>query len=644
MNREQRVVNFIKQNPYVTLNDIKNHEKVSERTARQIIKTIKEEGKRAGYQLKTIRNRGYVLQIEDGEKFRDYEVSEAHQDDHMMSQEYRVNVILKLLLQQNTFLTINEIANYLNVGRSTIIKDLILVRKRLADENIELHSKSHYGLRISGTELNIRRALMRFVVKDDKEFSGESDYFSFIQMMDKQDLRENIQAIFHKNKLASSNLSFFSIITHIKMLLYRLSENNLISEFKQEKEIDPKFLAVADELADFLEEHYEISIPKVERDYLSAQIAGKTSIDNLSMAEQSQIEELLDKALMTIDSQFLTRFEKDQELRNALLLHIYPLLQRVTFKLELTNPLIDVVSARYANTFLIALRFAKLIEHHLSEKMTGLAISRDEIGYLALHFSTSLERQEAQIISSVRRIFLLSNEGRATDSLLKLKIENSFPNANVIQRTHLEGENLQESDIDLLLTTDENFVADSGYQTIRISSMPTDSEMTFLKKQVLLSSEIHLGKSGKQKILELFRPSLFRIVENDTKQDYFYYLKEMAQEIVELDFAPEELVESVMKREKAFSTIYENGVAGPHGMSMNAYQDCISVTIFKNPIKEGEKEVSIIFLLNMKQGHLFLYKEISNLLMTLIERKDHLGRILVSRNFEDFLERVAELI
>ncbi|MMZ64558.1 Phosphoenolpyruvate-dependent sugar phosphotransferase system, EIIA 2 [compost metagenome] len=121
-------------------------------------------------------------------------------------------------------------------------------------------------------------------------------------------------------------------------------------------------------------------------------------------------------------------------------------------------------------------------------------------------------------------------------------------------------------------------------------------------------------------------------------------LQNRCEEIVSKGYAADDFPEQVLTRESKFTTIYKNGVAGPHPMRMGAIKDCINVTVLKRPILYEGKPVQLIFLINLRPGQLFLHKEISKLLLIFMEKEESRSRILQAGTYEQFIKEIESLI
>ncbi|MNP56972.1 putative licABCH operon regulator [compost metagenome] len=122
-------------------------------------------------------------------------------------------------------------------------------------------------------------------------------------------------------------------------------------------------------------------------------------------------------------------------------------------------------------------------------------------------------------------------------------------------------------------------------------------------------------------------------------------MKIQAINLIESGYAVEGFDESVLERERKFTTIYKNGVAGPHALKLEAIKDVVSVAVYDRSFEWQGRAVQIVFLINLQQGHLFLHREISRLLLLVMEDNRILERLVNAKDFDQFkieLERIIK--
>ena len=91
-------------------------------------------------------------------------------------------------------------------------------------------------------------------------------------------------------------------------------------------------------------------------------------------------------------------------------------------------------------------------------------------------------------------------------------------------------------------------------------------------------------------------------------------------------------------------TIYQQGVAGPHPMEQVAINETIDVVILNKPLSYNNKEVKIIFLINIQKDHLNLHKEISRLMIKMMDDPSLDNQLAKITNFEEFLAYMKSLM
>jgi lichenan operon transcriptional antiterminator len=612
---------------------------LSERTVRDIIRSLEKGGEQHGFRIKMIRGQGYLLQIEDEASFQRYQ-EQGHFKSSLIdldNKEDRQRYLLFYLLQNNSFTSMEKLADEMGISRSTVVSDLKEVEQRLAHFSLTLNRRAHYGMRIEGDEQNYRKAFSHFVLNNSEFIKPAEEFEQFQREFNSDELRSYLLQVLREKELKISDVFLNNIVTHIFILLFRVTKNNLIvAGQKMPKTPEHLYRDIAQKIATWIYKFYEISLPSDEIDYLALHISGKTIMEHISADKKKQLREGISSILQRLDEEFLTSFNEDEHLREALLLHMFPLLNRLYYNLQLNNPLVEDVYSQYANVFVISFRFAEIIEEEY-----GFWMSRDEAGYVALHFATHLERMKQRKLEQFKRIAVICSTGGGSAQLIRLKLESVFPNASVITASENEMDEIAKKPIDLILTTVPLEMDITDKPVIHIKHLLDDSEVHRIKEIIAIQIN-HTQPSYKFiDFKELFRPELFHL---DGPDQYMDLLTERCEEIVQYGFAEAEFVEQVLVREEKFTTIYTHGVAGPHPMRMSAIKDCINVTILPKPIVSEGKSAQFIFVINLRAGQLFLHKEISKLLLLMME-KDEIRKALAQvTSFEQFMKEIENLL
>jgi len=612
----------------VSMNELKERLNISERKIRELLSELRQEEENI-FKIVTVSGRGYFLQIIDEEVFQIYlsKQNEEYQQD-IAIKEYRVSLILFLLLQNTRYISLNQIAEILDVSRGSVINDLVEVRKQLKQYKIELDSRSHYGVKVVGKEKNIRQMLSKISGNVIENQTLPLEFFEFIGILDFKEETAKFVSLLNQYNIIMTNNAIESVLFHLKILIYRVIQNNYINEINISRDIIGETIyEISNEMISFIEEKHNIHVTKEEIDLVASQIFGKACSKNVPIEQNQEMENLIKEALKKADQDFATSFAEDESLMENLLLHIYPLIMRVSYGLALSDSLIGSISVQYMNAFLVAMRF---IDYH--KKLCDYDLSRDEIGYLALHFATYLEKENQKKLLNIKKIVLLVDNMRSsTTTLLKTKLQSSFPLANILVIPITSVSKHSMEDIELIISTKDIIIPNQESKVVVIEKNLDEQQIRKIKNNILFN-EISIS----QKTIglnDLFYEDLFMIRENG---EYLSLIEEMCDEMISKGYAQSGYKESVLEREKRFSTIYENGIASPHSLLQMANIDSIGVILLKNAISYKNKEIRCIFVINVKKGHLLLHQEISEFVVRIMSNRSKVKLLQLASTYQNF--------
>lgn len=634
--REKILVDLLEESKVpVSLKEICNIMNLSESTIRNLIKEVKSTSKDDGFTINLLRGKGYILKITDHNLFKEYK-KEKQANIDFLDVDQRVKLILFHLLQEDTYITMEDLLEHILVSRSTLSNDLNLVKDKLADFNLKVISKPHHGLIIKGREQDLRKAFSKYVLHSTFYVEATQKYKTYFNNFDTEKMDKFFRSLLIVHRLSVSEIAMNNLLVHLKIMIYRVQEKNFIKADQLIiKEIDEVYLEVANRLAEWFYEEQELDLPKEEIHYLAAHISAKSSSDEMNPKRRERLYKDLKEILFILDKEFQTNFYQDTNLIESLLLHMYPLLDRLYYNLQLENPLINEMKLKYTNVFVVAFRLGELIEEKYAFKLT-----RDEIGYIAFHLAAHFEREKQNTIDQVKRIVVVCSTGGGNAHIIKMKLESVFTRAIILTVSNRNMVGFQEDIPDLILTTIPLETQYLEVPVIHIKNMLDEQELNrIVDKTAYYLSQQSSDKNGFS-LRSLFSRDYFQIIK---EENYIDIIREQSQKMIDDGVAAENYTDLVLERENRFSTIYENGVAGPHPIKLNAIKNKIGVTILKEPIEWQDKEVQIIFLINLKVGHLFLHKEISKFLMQIIDQKELKDGILRVTNYEQFLSYIEQL-
>ncbi|MFV0561015.1 MAG: BglG family transcription antiterminator [Enterococcus sp.] len=603
---------------------------VSERTLINDIKSLKEIGGSNGFFIHRVRGKGYRLMIENEKKYAQYKESFS-EESYTDTPALRLELLkLDLLLQKEEYVTLQELSEQLYVSKTTIKKEINKTKNFFASYHLSLKSKAHYGYFISGDEGHKRQAILSILKTNGSLYTER--YAAFEEHFKEAELRVFLGDLLQSKNFKVNDVVFENLIVHIKLLYYRVKQKRMLEIKQEQNDIEPVFLEMAKDIFNFLKGS---TFPDNEKAYLAIQLQGK--INNLlDDASYRTLKKRIVETLSILDHSYRTSFVTDSELIDSLILHIAPLKQRILNGNQLENPIIDDIYSRYAPIFNLTLAFNALLFEDTSEQL-----DKSEIGYLTVYFAASLEKQADLLKCMFKKIAVICGTGGGTSYLLKVQLERIFQQATIKSFALNEVAKI-DSAFDLIISTVPLDV-EVKIPIIYVSQLLTQQELARIEREVTLFDRecTDLADTAKQ-IKRLFRPEAFRVIEQ-RNASYFSILEEESRYIEKMEWAGTGFSKSVLERENLIDTIYLGGVAGPHPMKASAIEELIDVVVFPNGIIHNGKEVSLLFLINIRSNHLALHQEISRLLLRIME-DDVLKRRKQLINYIDLENYLSELM
>lgn len=632
--REKNIVNYLNRaSKAVTLPELQRKMNLSANTIRSLIDRINDASQINGFKINYEKKQGYELMIHDYKLFQEYLNQPLHSIDYSR-QDQRVHLILFYILQNNDFTTIDELCDRTGLSRSTLIKDLKQVEIELDPYQISLYRKQYYGMKITGDEKNIRKAFSAYVIQSELYMMPVKGYYDFLEHINVDQLREAILNLMHKNQIKISDLAFDNLLTHFQVLLYRTIQNNtIVLNANEIRIVDQKYLNAAKEMSVLAQNMYGLSFNESEIKYFALDLQSKAMVNALPFEEKRELENAIHEMMKQLDKEFYTDFSEDEELISNLLLHLYPLLNRINYNFQLRNPMIDEICMEFVNVFVVALRFAQLIH----ERWCGCELSRDEVGFLTLHFAVYFEKIKNFELSKIKRIAVICSTGKSSAMLIKLKLETIFANASIITSSSSDISRFDEELPNLFLSTIPFEQSYHGIPVIQIKEFLNEVELKRIKDLTALKITHSSLEAVSYQILPLFKEAFFQVISSG---NYLNIIDEQARKMVHLGVAASEFPEYVREREMKYPTIFMNGIASPHPIHLNAIENCIGVTILEEPIFWEDKEVKMIFLINLKSECLYFHQEIQRLLLKIIENDEFRTRIASVRKYDGLIYEI----
>lgn len=618
----------------ITSEYLANVIEVTSRTIRNDMRELEEIILKYGSTIKSVRGKGYILEVCDEELFRKLlqEVMDGQTAKGGIPElpEERVQYIIKRLLLEGDYVKLEELADDLFISKSTIQNDLKDVKRIFKSYGIILDKKPNYGLKIKGEEVNFRFCMSEFLFNRNYPTTNlENTGLSILPKKEMQLIRATILEQIKENNISLSDIGLNNLCIHIAIACKRIRNNNYVSMAPEDFEniINQKEYDVAKEIIQQIQDSLQVIFPMVEIAYIAIHLLGTKTIaqSNLSDKElfsiiDDDIAKLTEDIIKAIEEKYMLGIQHDKELFVALSLHLRPTLNRYRYGMNIRNPMLDEIKANYPVAF-----EAGILAGTILEKKIGIAINENEIGYLALHISAAMER--GKLNNRVKRCIVVCASGVGSAMLLKYKLQSEFGSKLTILGT-TEYYKLKEASLHAL-----DFI---------VSTIPIEEKLPI----PIIEVNTILGDSDFHKIEKIIDDTEAQKLKYTKEELVFLQMKFESREEV-LDFLTSKLkdmklvdddfYQALIDRESLSPTSFGNFVAIPHPVTPKTDSTFWVICTLQKPIDWGGKRVQFICLLCVEKNSTLDFKKMYDLLIKVIDSEKVVQQLIKCRNFDEFI-------
>lgn len=568
-------------NSYTNSNELANMLGVSSRTVKRDLKEIIEILKVNGADIEAT-NQGYKLNINDEESFLTFI------DENIISSivakgksNDKVNGILELLLT-NKYINQDKISEELYTSRSSINKAIMDVKNILSKYKISIQNKPHYGYVLEGNEIDIRNCMVRFLTERKENNSIIiSNRLTYINEESYYNLLGDIKNIFKELNIIKNDIEICYITRYIVISIFRVKNNYEIRlDDNMNISLDNSIVLASKSIAKKIEEKYKVQFTFEDILYISY-IIGNNHLEVKELYDSGiSVEQMVIHAIDKIKNEYEIDFFRDDTLIKGLINHLYTSYSRYCLNVTLDNPLINLIKSKYIESYNYSILFSEVFKEEYKINMT-----EEDIGYIALHFAASLERD---IINNSLRAVIVCSSGVGTAELLKTRIAKKFQNI-VIQGIYPAYilDSLELSDIDLVISTVNLSGIDPEKEIIYVSPLLTEEDEEKINE--------HIKKQRDYEYLQnLMNEDLFFThIDAENKEEV---IEIMAKSMIDSGIITNRTKEQILKREEMSSTEISDLVAIPHCIAKENKESVLAIGILNKPIKWEKSLVQIVFL------------------------------------------------
>lgn len=427
------LMKFLSKKSFITLADLENSLEMTRRQAKYRIQKLndllKEEEEVPPILVSSSATKDIVVS-DDTKKVINSLLKDIDQNDvYYLSKKERLIYMYLMLFINKAHLTLNDFIDSLQVSRSTVLLDLKELTQTLEELNIHIKNDRKRGYYLVGSEMEIRRFMMKNVIYTLADEDNNKVFDIFINDFYLDD--------FNYSKIYISNLA--------KKHKIRFVENRLIefiyififlnTRMQNEKYSSDEIVGLMDiDAMSYMKEYkfsYELlkkyntteNITKADVNYIAAWILGISFGDiNEDTKDCVLISDLIGKMMTRFESLSGVHYKNTEEIFIQLYSHFRPAYYRLLFKLPIFNPVCDKVKEEYPELY-------QLVEQTMKpfNIIFGEEIPAGEIAYLTMHFSTIYSGKKGVNIAKQKTALVVCSNGIGSSAILYNELTSMFP-------------------------------------------------------------------------------------------------------------------------------------------------------------------------------------------------------------------------
>ncbi|HBG4407486.1 TPA: transcription antiterminator [Clostridioides difficile] len=630
--KKELFLNFIKtQHDWIDSSTLANYLNVSTRSIRKYVNEINSNGafilsSKKGYKVNL--NTNCQTKIDSSEN---------------ISPDNRLNLILKELIVNSNGINIFDLSEELFVSPATIEGDIVKANKFIGSYNLKI-KQSKFLLKLVGNESAKRKLMSSITFKETgSDFLSLFDVQKIYQEYNLTKLKENIIYILKKYNLFINEYAINNILLHLMITIDRIKKNNYIDSVEVVNYIDNNVdINIAKDISNFLESEYNITLTSAELYYLVFQLTNKTTVLNYNQMDTKSLSNYIDEHFVKLTKKIIKNVYdlylidlSDEEFVVKFTLHVKNLISRAKNNQVLRNQIPQKLKDSYPLIYDISVYICNQIQ-----TLENVDIDEDEISYISLHVGSFFDRQK--LLEDKVLCALITPNYYDLQFKIVRDLEKRFNESIEIIQIFSDTHNLDfDNKVDMVITTlpindrcPIPFVYVNPYLNRKDYDNIQSKFIQIKDRKNILTVQNHLEM--------YFSESLFmKNIYLDSAKDYIRF---MGNILYENKYVKPNYIDDVLIREKMSSTAFNNNVAIPHSMKMDALKTGVCLIVNDKPVKWGEEKVQIIAMIPINEKEKEKFNYIFESFIEILSEWNNVKELTKADNYSSFMNRIAYLI
>ncbi|CCL08409.1 TPA: transcription antiterminator [Clostridioides difficile] len=630
--KKELFLNLIKtQHDWIDSSTLANYLNVSTRSIRKYVNEINSNGEfilssKKGYKVNL--NNNCQTKIDSSEN---------------ISPDNRLNLILKELIVNSNGINMFDLSEELFVSPATIEGDIVKANKFIGSYNLKI-KQSKFLLKLVGNESAKRKLMSSIIFKETgSDFLSLFDVQKIYREYNLTKLKENIIYILKKYNLFINEYAINNILLHLMITIDRIKKNNYIESVEVVNYIDNNIdINIAKDISNFLESEYNITLTSAELYYLVFQLTNKTTVLNYNQMDTKSLSNYIDEHFVKLTKKIIKNVYdlylidlSDEEFVVKFTLHVKNLISRAKNNQVLRNQIPQKLKDSYPLIYDISVYICNQIQ-----TLENVDIDEDEISYISLHVGSFFDRQkllEYKVLCALITPNYYDLQFKIVRDLEK-RFNESIEIIQIFSDTHnLDFDNKVDMVITTLPISDRcpiPFVYVNPYLNRKDYDNIQSKFIQIKDRKNILTVQNHLEM--------YFSESLFmKNIYLDSAKDY---IKFMGNILCKNKYVKPNYIDDVLIREKMSSTAFNNNVAIPHSMKMDALKTGVCLIVNDKPVKWGEEKVQIIAMIPINEKEKEKFNYIFESFIEILSEWNNIKELTKADNYSSFMNRIAYLI
>lgn len=393
---------------------------------------------------------------------------------YILDEEERMVVIIIYLILKTEDISLEHIANKIDVSRNTASSDLREVEKFLSYYKLKIVYSRKTGFDIQGEEVHIRKLILNIVSKFI-EIPNYDEIFEEITSKTILNVQNKITQLEQELKIHYTDQSYSELPVQLILNSMRLRNGKkietLLFDTSVEKIRDLEEYIVVGKIFKLSEEDDDNEQIWLTVQILTSNVRHANPKSNLIKNIDLSISEVLN----LFEQISFIKFVDREDLHRKLLIHMYPAYFRMLFGIGLAG---DFEKEH--------LRINEELTHITKqsvrpiEKLLRKEIPDTELFYISILFGGELMKQGVVLNKKMKAVVVCAN-GVSISKLLKYSLSSMFPEILIIDSLSVREFYAYKNNFDLVFSTS---YLDTDKDLFIVSPIMSNAEKEFLKQRV----------------------------------------------------------------------------------------------------------------------------------------------------------------